>query len=203
MPRALPPNPSLRHLREQAKDILRAQRSGDALACGALRLLRRFKDAPDDQILASHVSLHEAQYALALDYGLRSWTDLHEEVRRRRSSGLVSLEAALLRCEEEVPEYAGAGVPLAYVAALSHAGCDVDFHDFAAGTGWAFSFAYRYDDISPAYMAVRGDPAHDGPYEVFWFLPELLGFRCEMARTSAPDELWQFATRHVDRARRS
>ena len=37
----------------------------DADACPTLRLLRRFRGASDEQILADHVKLHEAQLALA------------------------------------------------------------------------------------------------------------------------------------------
>ncbi len=195
---SLPDKPSLEHLKKQAKDILKAQRTGDASGCRALRHLHRFAAASESAVLAARVTLKEAQFALAMEYGLSGWEALRRHVRSQQLSGAATLEAAALRCEEEIPEYAGAGVPLAVVAALNHAGVDIDFMAFAAASGWAFSFGYRYDDISPAFMAVRGSPAADGPYEVFAFLPQRLGFDYEMARITQHDALWDFVRRHVD-----
>ena len=63
----------------------------------------------------------------------------------------------------EIPEYAGPGVPLAVTAALNHAGVEIDYMEFAAATGWAFSFGYLYDGVWPAHMAVRGTPGGDVP----------------------------------------
>ena len=109
-----------------------------------------------------------------------------------------SQKAVHERAEEPIPDYAGAGVPLAVVAALNHAGVPVRFMEFAAASGWAFSFGYSYDDASAAYMAVRGNPERDGPLETFAFLPVQYGLTYEMARTADPDQLWDFAQRHVD-----
>jgi len=198
MTRSLPPRPSLRFLQEQAKDLLKAQRYRDAAACPTLRLLRRFNNASDAEILSSRVALHEAQFALAMDYGLPSWAELRRQVRGAQPEKPYSLEAVLLRSRQEVPEYAGAGVPLAVVAALNHAGEDIDYMDFVAASGWAFSFGYKYDDISQAFLAVRGDPKQDGPTEVFAFLPTRLGYGYEMARTRRLEELWPFVVKHVD-----
>jgi hypothetical protein len=81
MTRSLPPKPSLRFLKEEAKDLLKAQRRKDPSASAVLRLLRRFRDARDENILAADVALHEAQFALAMDYGFSSWDALVQEVR--------------------------------------------------------------------------------------------------------------------------
>lgn len=91
-----------------------------------------------------------------------------------------------------------AGVPVAYVQALNHAGTKIDFAEFTAATGWAFSFGYKYDDISTAFMAVRGNPNADGPYEVFRFLPERLGYGYETAPVNDKDKLWAFVCKHID-----
>lgn len=198
MTRSLPATPSLRYLHEEAKDLLKAQRQGDAGACLTLRLLRRFQRASDKQILSSHIALHEAQLALALDYGFESWADLRHHLQTAMPSAANSLDAVRLRCRQEIPEYAGAGVPLGVVAALNHAGTEMDFMDFTAATGWAFSFGYKYEDISPAFMAVRGDPRDDGPTEVFAFLPTRMGYGYAMARTGNVEELWPFVVKHVD-----
>jgi hypothetical protein len=80
MTRNLPSNPSLRFLQEEAKDLLKAQRSGDARICATLRLLNRFEDADDSDILEAEVTLHEVQFALALDYGFVSWPKLKAHV---------------------------------------------------------------------------------------------------------------------------
>jgi len=198
MSRSLPPNPSLGHLRKQAKDILKAQRTGDATGCQVLSRLRRFADASDADLLGGDVKLSEALFALALTYGFRSWDQLRRHVCSQRASDAATLEGAILRCEHEIPEYAGAGVALAVTAALNHGGVNVDYMTFAAATGWAFSFGYRYDDISPAFMAVRGNPQGDGPHEVFAFLPTQLGFGYQWAPTGQPDKLWPFVQKHVD-----
>ena len=198
MTRSLPPKPSLRYLHEEAKDLLKAQRHRLASACPTLRLLRRFENASHEQILSSHVALHEAQLALALDYGFKGWADLRHHLQAAMTRGANSVDAVRLRSRHEVPEYAGAGVALAVVAALNHAGTEIDFMDFAAASGWAFSFGYKYGDISPAFMAVRGNPREDGPFEVFAFLPTRLGYGYQMARTQEVEELWPFVVKHVD-----
>jgi hypothetical protein len=70
---SLPERPSLRFLREQAKDLLKSHARGDADACPTLRLLTRFADADDAAILTADVALHDVQFALALDYGFAGW----------------------------------------------------------------------------------------------------------------------------------
>jgi hypothetical protein len=84
------------------------------------------------------------------------------------------------------------------VAALNHAGVPVRFMEFAAANGWSFSFGYLNNDISAAFMAVRGHPESDGPLEVFAFLPRQYGMGYEMALTGDPDQLWDFVRKQVD-----
>jgi len=60
MTRSLPPDPSLRFLHEEAKDLLKAQRRKDPAACPTLRLLRRFRDAGDDDILIGDLDKQRA-----------------------------------------------------------------------------------------------------------------------------------------------
>jgi hypothetical protein len=83
MPRSLPPKPSLRYLKEEAKDLVKAHRRGDARCCRVLHSLRRFAESADAGILASEVRLHEAHFALALDYGFRNWDHLTRAVAQR------------------------------------------------------------------------------------------------------------------------
>ncbi len=198
MPASLPPQPNLRFLQLQAKALLKAQRTGHPKVCDVLRLLDRFHDAPDAHVLQAHVALHEAQFALALHYGFKSWPDLRRHLQAGADVTACTLDAVRLRTPDEIPEYAAAGVPLAIVAALNHAGSDLDFVDFAAASGWAFSFGYHYADITPAFMAVRGRPGHDDPPEIFATLPKHLGYDFAFAPTAQLDQLWPFVVRHVD-----
>jgi hypothetical protein len=80
---SLPANPSLRFLKEQAKDVLRAHKAGDSSSCQVLRKLRRFDAAADADILAAEVPLKEIQFALAMHYGFKSWDELKTHVMAR------------------------------------------------------------------------------------------------------------------------
>jgi hypothetical protein len=195
----LPAHASLEYLKKQAKQLLAAQRRGEAQCCPFLRRLHRFAGSRDQEILNAKVTLAEAQFVVAMHLGYASWPKLVEDVRSRPAADANSLAAVVRRSTVEIPRYAGAGVPLAVVAALNYAGTEMDFMEFAAASGWAFSFGYRYEDVSPAFMAVRGNPESDGPTEVFAFLPKQLGLDYEMARTQVEhDKLWSFVKRHVD-----
>jgi len=55
-----------------------------------------------------------------------------------------------------------------------------------------------YGDVSPAFLALRGDPRGDGPYEVFRFLPESLGYSYESALIEDKGPLWSFMKTHID-----
>ena len=83
----LPPQPNLAHLKRQAKRIVRDHKAGKADACGTLRRLRRFEGRSDDDILSAPVALHDAQYALALSYGCKSWNALRARVESAREPG--------------------------------------------------------------------------------------------------------------------
>lgn len=198
MSSSFPRHPNLDHLKKQAKMLLAAQRRGAAPSCALLRRLRRYSSLTDEEILVASVSLSEAQLALAIHYGYSSWKEMSDEARSHPSSGEFSLESVRQRSEEVIPDYAGAGVPTAVVAALNQAGVPIEFMEFAAASGWAFSFGYLYHDVSPAHMAVRGNPESDGPFEVFAFLPHEFGMGYDMALTAESVELWDFVKRQVD-----
>ncbi len=88
MPRSLPPNPSVRFLKLEAKNIIKAHKKGDAKCCETLRCHSRFSGAGDEEILKADISLQDAQHALSLDYGYRNWSDLVAQasaVRKRRT----------------------------------------------------------------------------------------------------------------------
>jgi hypothetical protein len=82
MPRALPPRPNLDQLKHQAKDVLKAHRSGDAAGCAVLRCLPLLARCSDAELLAARATLNDAQHALAQDYGFQSWAALKRFVER-------------------------------------------------------------------------------------------------------------------------
>ncbi len=82
MTRLLPPRPDFTQLKHQAKDLLRAHGRKDPSACDPLRRLRRFKAAADADILSAPLALHEAQFALAMDYGFASWNAMKRYVEK-------------------------------------------------------------------------------------------------------------------------
>jgi predicted amidohydrolase len=101
MTRPLSPNPDLEQLKRQAKEIRRAHQAHDPAVCQLLRQLRRFLNAADDEIFRAPLSLHEAQYALAMDYGFASWNALKQQVTHATESDLPaeSIRVALMSCQ--------------------------------------------------------------------------------------------------------
>lgn len=69
----LPSKPSIEQLKKFAKDLLRRQRAGDASVVTSLRLLPRFGDVTDVQILSADLTLAEAQQAVAMAHGYKNW----------------------------------------------------------------------------------------------------------------------------------
>ena len=81
---ALPPNPSLRHLKNEAKQLLRALEDGSREAAARVRAhLRRVGGAKESHIEPSEVSLQEAQHVVAREYGFATWVELADAVETR------------------------------------------------------------------------------------------------------------------------
>ena len=80
MSRTLPRNPNLEHLKKEAKHLLHAFKDGDPSVCEVLRYHYRFARASDETILKAEVTLQEAQHALALDYGFKSWAEIRAHI---------------------------------------------------------------------------------------------------------------------------
>ena len=93
----LPAHPSLDQLRHQAKDLLRAARSGDAAAAAQIAAV---SDRP---------TLSAAQLAVARSYGFPSWPALKAEVQARAAS-LDQLAAEF--CVASVRDWTGKAVRL-------------------------------------------------------------------------------------------
>src|SRR5438445_9763378 len=85
MRRELPPEPHLDHLKKQAKDLLEAHRRGEDDAVRRLQAaLLALSSLSLDEVRRANVALHDAQSAIAREYGHKSWNDLREEVAKRR-----------------------------------------------------------------------------------------------------------------------
>jgi hypothetical protein len=74
-------------LRRQAKELLRAHRSGDPSCCETLRRLGRFADADEDAILSAELNLSDAQHALAKSYGFATWAGLKHAIESPAAGG--------------------------------------------------------------------------------------------------------------------
>jgi len=85
----LPANPSLVQLKNQAKDLLRAHKHGDASCCDTLRNHHHFSGKSDQDILSSKVGLREAQHALAVDHGFKGWAELRSYVLGKTRTDVI------------------------------------------------------------------------------------------------------------------
>ena len=89
----LPERANLEQLKKQAKDLLHAAQSGDAAALERLRALPAFANGLDPAALA----LHDAQSAIAREYGFASWRELREQVETRSLSFAAAADE-FVRC---------------------------------------------------------------------------------------------------------
>jgi hypothetical protein len=71
MPRALPPHPDLEQYKKQAKDLLKAARSGESDAQHRLDAVRNRR---------GHYLLADAQLALTREHGFQSWPEFAREI---------------------------------------------------------------------------------------------------------------------------
>jgi hypothetical protein len=79
--KSLPSNPSLEHLKYQARDLLDAQNQGNAEAVARVREFHPgFARVSDDEIRASKLSLADAQLVIAREYGFPSWPKLKRHI---------------------------------------------------------------------------------------------------------------------------
>src|SRR5262245_39735683 len=95
--RELPARPNLEQLKKQAKSLLDAARSGEPDALVRFAILPSLTGKSAEAIGASDLALHDAQSAIAREYGFPSWNALREEVESRA----MSFDAAVdefIRC---------------------------------------------------------------------------------------------------------
>ncbi len=80
----LPRNPSLEHLKSQAKQLLKAHKDGSPDTLQRIRsFFPKLSDATDVEIQNTAFGLQDAQLVIAREYGFASWTRLKEAVRHQ------------------------------------------------------------------------------------------------------------------------
>lgn len=89
----LPERANLEQLKKQAKDLLHAAQSGDEAALERFRALPAFESGLDPAVLA----LHDAQSAIAREYGFASWKELREQVEMQSLSFAAAADE-FVRC---------------------------------------------------------------------------------------------------------
>lgn len=81
MRRELPQKPNLEHLKSQAKDLLDAHRRGEPEAMSRIRAaVPAFASKSNADIARMPFALHDAQSAIAREYGFASWAELRTKV---------------------------------------------------------------------------------------------------------------------------
>jgi len=156
----LPEHPNLKQLRHQAKDLVKSHKRGDASCCRILRHLNRFNKLDDADILASNLSLVEAQFSVALDYGFKGWAQLKNHVQDAAGAAPGHLKMPAPGKEP------GNTYARGLAAVLSYLGHDVGYEDLMGLTGVAFGL-----QVDPA------GPMIDGELDCAWWPNDAWGFR--------------------------
>ena len=82
--RWLPARPSLEHLKNQAKDLLKSYRAGHTLACARFQeTLPRLSSIHGGRLAQPSLSLRDAQRVIAGEYGFASWSHLRTYIQKK------------------------------------------------------------------------------------------------------------------------
>lgn len=88
--KSLPPNPSLAHLKYQARDLLNALTQGNPEAVARTREFHpKFARLSDEDIRGAKLSLADAQLIVAREYGFDSWPKLKHHVEGVARTGTL------------------------------------------------------------------------------------------------------------------
>src|ERR1043166_8186186 len=182
MPKSLPARPSLEQLKNQAKDLLKAHKSGDPAATRRLQE-NHPRWTSESEARVTRVLLSDAQLVIAREHGFPSWPALkrHVETIERATDPMEMLAASVRandaahaaeiltshpelkpRLDEPMPNF-GFGATLLMAAvqrankdmveALLRAGANIN----ARSHWWAGSFGVLDDDHGlAAYLIARG-----------------------------------------------
>jgi hypothetical protein len=111
MRRVLPTRPSLDHLKKQAKDLLDAHQRGEEEALARIRAaVPAFAGMSDEALARASVALHDTQSAIAREYGLKSWSELRDEVASRIAGQPLSEELTKALLGLPFPDAVGAAL---------------------------------------------------------------------------------------------
>lgn len=90
--KSLPPNPSLNHLRYQAKDLLRDHAARSQAVAQRIREFHpQFRRASDAEILEAQFRLSDAQLTIAREYGFPSWARMKRHIEKPTLSDRLDL----------------------------------------------------------------------------------------------------------------
>jgi Ankyrin repeats (3 copies) len=81
--RTLPDHPDINQLKRQAKELLLAARSADPAALERMRTVPEFARRSADEPARAAFALHDAQSAIAREYGYPSWNALSQHVEEK------------------------------------------------------------------------------------------------------------------------
>ena len=96
--RLLPARPSLEHLRNQAKDLLKSYRAGHPAAMVRFReALPRLSATPDDRLALLSMSLRDAQRVIAAEHGFASWSDLRTYIEQKENIDMLEVTIDQIR----------------------------------------------------------------------------------------------------------
>src|SRR5437588_754313 len=88
--KSLPSNPSLKHLKCQAKDLLNSLAQGNPEAVARTREFHpKFARMSDEDIRESKLSLADAQLVIAREYGFDSWPKLKHHIEALGQTGAM------------------------------------------------------------------------------------------------------------------
>jgi Lon protease-like protein len=109
-------------LKAQAKDLLDAHRRGEPQAFERIRAaVPAFARMSDEQLARAAFALHDAQSAIAREYGFASWAELRDQVAAQNASPPRAFTA-----EETAQLAAGLGLPLEAATAIVAARAKVE-----------------------------------------------------------------------------
>ncbi len=141
MARFLPPQADLDHLKNEAKALHKAHKKREPDVCPVLRHIHRFAEASDEDILAAEVSLTEAQFALAMEYGFNSWQQLRKTVIGLKPPPGYVPEAygdAMILPNPPAGISPANRFAAAYSIAMSYLGAPADYETVAGDSGLGF-----------------------------------------------------------------
>jgi hypothetical protein len=223
MSETLPPDANLEQLRKQAKDLLKLHNAGNPETCGTLRLLRRFKQASDREILASDLALNEAQFALAMSYGFKGWPELKRHVESTRAPGhSAEMERddgrTVLKGYEDIDwGRSRESIDNSFIRCLTHvlnaAGEDISYAELMGLSGAAFRVQVLQPELCPSAACAEVGidcykPALESvgyPMETIWMKVKAdSGSMTDGTQVkSDPGSMTDVAPKTIERARKS